>query len=76
MGKVECPWFPVDEVLTLFGNNTGSGRAAYRNFVEEGLEQGRKEELAGGGLVRIPGIGYAVARGERIAKDKNLNLVI
>jgi hypothetical protein len=24
----------------------------------------------------VPGIGYAVARGERIAKDKNLNLVI
>lgn len=55
MGQLECPWFPVDEILTLFGQSTGSGRAAYRNYVEEGIEQGRKEELVGGGLVRSAG---------------------
>lgn len=55
MGKVECQWFPVDEVLTIFGKSTGSGRAAYRKFVGEGLEQGHKEELVGGGLVRSAG---------------------
>ncbi len=55
MSKVECPWFSVDAVLTLFGKTTGSSRAAYRDFVAEGLEQGRKEELVDGGLVRSAG---------------------
>ena len=64
MGQVGCPWFPVDEVLTLFGQNTGSGRAAYRNFVAEGLEQGRKEELVGGGLVRSAGGWSEVKKGQ------------
>jgi len=55
MGHVECRWLQVDEVLSFFGKSVGSGRDAYRNFVEEGLDQGRKEELAGGGLVRSAG---------------------
>jgi len=63
MGQVECPWFPVAEVLTLFGKNTGSGRAAYRKFVEEGLGQGRKEVLVGGGLMRSAGGWSAVKKG-------------
>jgi chromosomal replication initiation ATPase DnaA len=33
-------------------------------------------ELARAFKMSVPGIGYAVARGERIAKDKNLSLVI
>jgi REP element-mobilizing transposase RayT len=64
MGKVEYQWFPVAEVLTLFGKNTGSGRAAYRDFVEEGLEQGRKQELVGGGLVRSAGGWSEVKKGQ------------
>ncbi|MDA3903792.1 MAG: transposase [Desulfuromusa sp.] len=55
MGNVECRWLQVDEVLSIFGKSTNSARNAYRRFVEEGLEQGRREELAGGGLVRSAG---------------------
>jgi len=55
MGNVECKWLQVDEVLTVFGKNAKGARKAYRSFVEDGLEQGRREELVGGGLVRSAG---------------------
>jgi REP element-mobilizing transposase RayT len=64
MDQAEYSWFPVAEVLTLFGNSTASGRAAYRDFVAEGLEQGRKEELVGGGLVRSAGGWSKVKKGQ------------
>lgn len=63
MGKVDCQWLQVDEVLTLFGTRTRSARAAYRDFVEEGLDQGRKEELVGGGLIRSAGGWFEVKKG-------------
>ncbi|MCF6177771.1 MAG: transposase [Geopsychrobacter sp.] len=64
MGNVECQWLRVDEVLSTFGKSTKSARNAYRRFVEEGLEQGRKEQLVGGGLVRSAGGWSEVRRGQ------------
>ena len=55
MGKGECQWLQVAEVLSIFGKSTDHARNAYRRFVEEGLGQGRREELVGGGLVRSAG---------------------
>lgn len=64
VGQLECPWFPIDEILMLFGKNAASGRTAYRKYVEEGLEQGRKEQLVGGGLVKKVDGWSAVEKGQ------------
>jgi hypothetical protein len=41
----------VDYVLGFFGRTVGAARKAYGEYVEEGVEQGRREELEGGGLI-------------------------
>lgn len=64
MGRDVCEWLQVDEVLSIFGQNIDSARIAYRNFVEEGLEQGCREELVGGGLVRSAGGWSEVKNGQ------------
>jgi len=68
--------------------------------VDAGLDQGHRDDLIGGGLIRsllcfwavrelgmsltdlarylgisVPGVGYAVERGEAIARDSNYQLV-
>ena len=39
----------------MFGRRRSSARQAYRSFVEKGIEQGRRPELSGGGLIRSAG---------------------
>ena len=55
MGKLKKAWQETEEILRLFGKGPTSARRAYRIFVEEGLEQGRRQDLAGGGLIRSAG---------------------
>lgn len=45
----------TDEILKLFGSEPASARLSYRQFVEQGIEQGRRNDLAGGGLIRSAG---------------------
>ena len=52
LGKGEMQGQAVEEVLGYFGGRVGSGRRNYRRFIEEGLSQGRRDELVGGGLRR------------------------
>jgi len=40
------------EVLLMFDNKKGSARKKYRAFVEDGIRQGKRDELVGGGLRR------------------------
>jgi len=61
MGKVKREWQDTDYVLTYFGKGKVEGRRAYESFVEEGIGQGRREELTGGGLIRSLG-GWTQAR--------------
>ncbi|MFQ6079592.1 MAG: transposase [Thermodesulfobacteriota bacterium] len=42
----------TDEVLTRFGPRIAVSRRRYRNFVKDGISQGKREELVGGGLWR------------------------
>ncbi|MDI6775781.1 MAG: transposase [Syntrophales bacterium] len=65
MGKKECSWQDVDYVLHPFGKTVHSARRAYFSYVEAGLEQGRREDLIGGGLVRTLG-GWAEAKKLRL----------
>ncbi len=67
MGSHENNWQDTDYVLGQFGKRAGEARKRYREFVQKGIEQGRRPELVGGGLVRSPG-----GAGERIKSDARI----
>jgi hypothetical protein len=48
-------WFAAEEILARFGNGEKSSRKAYEVFVSDGVGQGRRPELIGGGLFRSAG---------------------
>jgi hypothetical protein len=55
MGHQNYAWQDVNTVFKLFGKCASSARKAYRAFVEEGISQGKRPELTGGGLIRSMG---------------------
>jgi len=55
MGKKKRPWQDVGYVLQCFGESIDGARMAYFSYVEEGVKQGRREDLIGGGLIRSLG---------------------
>ena len=48
-------WFAADDILKRFGNRRSSSRHAYANFINDGVSQGRRDDLMGGGLFRSAG---------------------
>ncbi len=76
MERVARPWQAVAEVLRRFGAATKNARRRYRQFVAEGVAQGRRPDLQGGGLRRSAGGWKGVAslrRGrERWAADERI----
>jgi hypothetical protein len=61
LGTVPRPWQAGGAILGQFGPTARRARAAYRAFVAEGVRQGRRPELQGGGLIRSLGGWAAVA---------------
>lgn len=55
MGKRECMWMDSEYVLLQFNDTRRRARAAYRQFVSEGIALGRQPQLTGGGLIRSLG---------------------
>ena len=55
LGHNANDWQTVDETLRLFGKNVSEARRGYRKFVKQGVNQGRRPELVGGGLIRSIG---------------------
>ena len=55
LGVVSREWQSAEYVLASFGKTIGAARLAYRTYVEEGLHQGRRQDLVGGGLARSYG---------------------
>jgi putative transposase len=45
----------IEDILLHFGDTLRVARRRYREFVKDGVEQGRRPELRGGGLVRSAG---------------------
>ena len=45
----------IEDVLLQFGDKLREARRRYRQFVKEGVEQGTRPELQGGGLIRSAG---------------------
>lgn len=55
MGQIERPWQERNEVLDRFSGSRKKAKKKYRVFVSGGVDQGRRPELMGGGLVRSVG---------------------
>jgi putative transposase len=61
MGERIRSWQDVKYILGYFGKTVPRSRKAYREYMGEGIELGRREELTGGGLIRSLG-GWSEAR--------------
>lgn len=55
MGIVPRPWQDAAYVLGYFGGTVDSAKTAYLRFVEDGMNQGHRDDLTGGGLIRSVG---------------------
>jgi putative transposase len=64
LGRRRRDWQDRDYVLSWFGSKEGEARETYRGFVREGMDQGRRPELVGGGLIRCLG-GWSVVKAMR-----------
>ena len=78
MGKRDfaCAWMDTAYVLAQFGTSKKLAQKAYQDFVQEGMQQGQKPELTGGGLVRSLGGWSQVLsvrrRGEKAEYDERI----
>ena len=64
MGKSKCEWQDTRYVLSYFGKRPADARKRYLSYVEAGIDEGRRPELVGGGLIRSLG-GWVEARKSR-----------
>ena len=55
LGKTAYTWQDIDKVLRYYGNQRGLARRRYAAYVAKGIDQGRRPDLIGGGLVRSLG---------------------
>ena len=55
MGTVKNEWQDRDYVLKWFEKKQGAAKRAYQKYMIEGIEQGRRPDLVGGGLIRSMG---------------------
>jgi REP element-mobilizing transposase RayT len=67
MGKLKNDWQDAGGVLRLFGKRVSQARRDYKSFLAKGLDQGRRDDLTGGGLVRSVG-GWKNAKAMRRAR--------
>ena len=69
-GAAEVEWQDAEHVLALFGKRTSTARQAYQTYMEEGLQQGHRNDLVGGGLIRSLG-GWAEV--SRLGRDHGMS---
>jgi putative transposase len=76
LGRGDHPWQDTRTVLASFGKKPKRARKRYDQFVQEGIPQGRRPELVGGGLIRsLGGWSQVVAlrgKGVPIAADPRI----
>jgi len=79
VGKVERKWQNIEYVLSFFGD-AGNSRKNYSLYVENGIDQGSRPELVGGGLIRSMGGWSAVLasrrRGERDVAGQRIDIKV
>jgi putative transposase len=64
LGKYQLPWQDSQAVLAMYGKKVGPARSKYKAFVAKGVDQGRRTDLTGGGLIRSTG-GWAAVKAMR-----------
>jgi putative transposase len=72
MGRKKCEWQDRTYVLGWFGTGEGAAKRRYRRYVSKGIEEGRREDLVGGGLIRSLG-GWSQVLSLRASKDQVLS---
>lgn len=55
LGRTNYEWQDRDYVLRWFGKREGEAKKAYRQYIREGIAQGKRPDLVGGGLIRSLG---------------------
>ncbi|NQT55711.1 MAG: transposase [Desulfobacteraceae bacterium] len=68
MGRRKYEWQDTKYVLSYFSKRLAEARRLYPSYVKEGISQGRRPELVGGGLIRSLGGWKAIktmGKGER-----------
>ena len=68
MGNRPVDWQDTAAVLARFGRRKRKARIGYRAYLCEGIEQGRRPELVGGGLIRSLG-GWDEVKAQRRQKE-------
>lgn len=66
MGRQKNNFLAADQVLALFSDRLSLSRRWYRDYLKKGMDQGRRSDLMGGGLVRSAG-GWASVKAMRKA---------
>lgn len=64
VGKCTHDWQDVDYILKLFASKRSDAIRGYREFVKKAMDQGKRTDLVGGGLVRSAG-GWAALKALR-----------
>ena len=72
LGKVANEWHDRDYVLKWFGRKERQAKRTYRNYVREGVAEGRRPELVGGGLIRSLG-GWSAVKALRRSGKRELS---
>lgn len=76
LGRVQRAWQDTETILAYFGKRRKEAAERYAAFVREGLPQGRRPDLVGGGLVRSAGGWSEVLalrrKGLRVASDARI----
>jgi REP element-mobilizing transposase RayT len=76
VGKLKRGWQDSDTILAYCGRTGTEAIAAYNRFVEQGIVQGGRKELVGGGLIRsLGGWSQVVSlrrKGEKVASDQRI----
>ena len=72
MGIITNDWQDSDYVLKYFGKKEGAARKAYRTYVKKAIDEGRRPELVGGGLIRSLG-GWSAVKAMRRSGDRELS---
>jgi putative transposase len=76
IGKKKRSWQDRDYVLRYFGQTEREAKRGYVSYISDGVEEGRRPELVGGGLLRSVG-GWKGLRelrdsGERVRADERI----
>ncbi|OQY09341.1 MAG: hypothetical protein B6I30_09970 [Desulfobacteraceae bacterium 4572_187] len=71
MGKRKAEWQDAGYALSWFGQDISTGRKAYLRYLQDGIDEGHREDLVGGGLIRTMG-GWSQVLTLRKSKEKVL----